>query len=604
MSRLRNNILPLFVLCFVSLAALWEVVNKAGVMGRVWDWGASPYMDGQRKLTSSSFYVWQEFFFGGRESPFNSLIFFQLIADFIDSLSSPTLGPKLLMVGLLAASGISFFFLLRHLGVGVWAAVLFSLPYMFNPRIMSMFIGGHLFQVYVFPVFPLVWLYLSRLESDEKIGHLIWLMLALFFTSLLTNNLVLIAFLAVPYSLVIIFRSRNKLRLTGKFASAGGFFIFLNLFWLLPFVMALRNPDYQVHTGYSLDEELKFRLMSLADRSWELWDLFGLSNLTSMATEHANHYGDGALEEIHRWVSLLSLVVIVLFVFVWRKRRLRLIEAVTLGMLAFSFLFITGTKTPFGVWFFQWFSANFGLIFSSFSNVWRFSPLMFFSWALMLALSSKELWDIGSKSRIVLVGFWLVLVCTHLYPWFGVDLTQPLITRGSQSMSLQVNRVDPSDLMIYEQMRRDEMDYRIMLVPSPGSVWPGHSKTGLPWGYTSFSKNLIFEWYGANEFYNDALKALYVEDSKADITQNLLQAGVKYVVYPRIESQYEPYLNVNPGKTVNYKQVEEDNMAYFIEAGQLIPEESLSTPDVRVYGVHEFLPHFYSPGASLERKGR
>ena len=281
--------LPVLLLLLAALGSLFEVFFNPGYVGRSWDWGQTEYPGGQWTLLVDSIFVWQDFFFGGRESPFNSLVFFQLISFLLSWVTNVVTGPKLLMAGLLFASGWGMLRLLQKNRIHPWVAVGGALLYMFNPRTLTLFIGGHLFQTYLIAYLPWMLVHLGDLKKGEKFSHLLLIVLGIFFTNLLTNSLILIFGVALLPTLLILVQSREKGKFTGKLVVAGAFFLLVNLFWLAPFVMALLNPQgYVVHQGYSLAEELRFRLASLDRTSWAFTDLFALVNRTGMDIEYAD----------------------------------------------------------------------------------------------------------------------------------------------------------------------------------------------------------------------------------------------------------------------------------------------------------------------------
>ena len=71
-----------------------------------------------------------------------------------------------------------------------------------------------------------------------------------------------------------------------------------------------------------------------------------------------------------------------------------------------------------------------------------------------------------------------------------------------------------------------------------------------------------------------------------------------YVIWPRIQSGYRPYLDVNTAN-VDYKITEAQNMNHFIATGQL--EEVDSVGNIRLLKPKRTLPHFFVPNAVSAR---
>ena len=600
MKAVLARFLPILLLLLAALGSLSEVFLNPGYVGRSWDWGQTEYPGGQWTLLVDSIFVWQDFFFGGRESPFNSLVFFQLISFVLAWLTDVVTGPKLLMAGLLFGSGWGMLRLLLKYEVHSWVATGGALLYMFNPRTLTLFIGGHLFQTYLIAYLPWMLLHLGNLKKDERFSHLLWIVLGIFFTNLLTNSLIVIFAVALLPTLLVLVQSREKGKFTGKLVLAGVFFLAVNLFWLAPFVMALLNPQgYVVHQGYSLAEELRFRLASLDRTSWAFTDLFALVNRTGMDIEYANHFDGGWLENARRVLGVASFALIG-WAYLGKKRGLNFLELVSLLHLVIGLFLIAGTNNELGKLFYQVYAVKAGMIFSAFSNLWRYSPILLVSWAFLAATSVERLWNSHRLWRLPLGVYGLAFLALYLYPWFGADLTRPLIKRGSQPMNLKMNRIDEGDLVTYERFRRDRLEYRVMQLPPPAVIWPGNTKYGFVWNYTTFSKPAFFEYFNVSPFYNQTIKQIYTHDPQGNLSESLALGNVLYLISPQYEEDYkEVYVELNPGVPTNYLDLEKENLERFRQKGQLVLESGpTQSVGVNLFRSAEFLPRLYSPGAA------
>lgn len=596
--KIYRNILVILLIAILAFLSLYEVYLQEGSIGRVWDWGGmGEFPKSHEDSLRNSFYAWHDKHYGGMESWMNVGILYNFYYYML-SLVTPYLFSKILVTMLLFLTGINFYFFLKSIKVNEVLSFIFALIYMFNTRIYSMIILGHLTMILFFTFFPLVVLQVIKFAKTKKIKHLIISTIIIALTNVIVPNIILM-FSIVVFLAIIFIKGTEKGNTAVKYMLSCCIFILLSSYFLLPFVSAISKSDYFVHVGFSLDEEAELRFKSIQGNSWSFDEIFSFYNNNGLHIETANlFWGKPALEYFWRFAILSSFALIFFYYFMKRKRRLKQFEIFLLTILFVVLFLISGVTTFFGKIFYMFFFQNFSMIYSAFSTLWRYSPLLIFSWCVLFCLSINHFWERvkGKRTKYMVQLCLMFFLAIYLYPWFIHSFTERVGTGlTGQPIKLKVNKLYEGDKRVYHYLWNEMEDYRVMFLPPPRVMWPVDTKYGFCWNSWFFKKNMFFESYNKAGLYNAGISALYTRSVDSNFNKMLGLGNVKYLIRPYYESNYFSFVDDFCNHEVDYKKIEKNNLMELLKLNKIILNPIFSEEyGIDIFRNTDYLPHIYS----------
>ena len=595
--KIYRNILVMLLIAILAFLSLYEIYMQEGIIGRTWDWGGIGEFPGSfEEHLRSSFYVWYDKQLGGMEAPFNSMIIYSFYYYML-SLVTPYLFSKILVTMLLFLTGINFYFFLRSIKVNEVLSFIFALIYMFNTRIYSIIILGHMPMILFFGFFPLVVLQVIKFGKTKKIKHLIISTIIIALTNVIVQSIILMFSIAVFLAIIFI-KCTEKGNTAVKCMLSCCIFILLSSYFLLPFISAISNSDYSVHVDIPMSKEASSRMVHLPASSLSFDKIFSFYHTgDGKGVEHINVFWDKFLEGIYWRVAVISsFAMIIFYYFMVRWKRLRQFELFLITIFFIAIFILSGSSSLFGKTFYSFFSRELSWVYSAFSNLWRYSPLLIFSWCVLFCLSINYFWEMvkGKRIKYIVQLYLLFFLGIYLYPWFIHSFTERVGTDLTNPFKLQVNKVYEGDKKVYRYLQNETGDYRVMFLPPPAVIWPGDTKYGFCWNSASFKKNTFFEWYNHSRFYNEGVSALYTRGVDSNFSKMLGLGNVKYLISPYYENNYFSYVDFY-NHEVDYKKIEKNNLMELLRLNKMILNPIFSQEyGIDIFRNTDYLPHIFS----------
>jgi len=456
---------------------------------------------------------------------------------------------------------------------------------------------GHLIMILFFCFFPLVVSQVIKFAKTKKIKHLIISTIIIALTNVIVLNIILMSSIVV-FLVIILIKGTKKGNAVVKYMFSCCIFILLSSYFLLPFISAISNNDYYVHPGFRLDEETELRFKSIQRNSWSFDEIFSFYNNFKLSiTSSKVFWGKPVLERFWRF-AILSSFALIFYYFMKRKRRLKQFEIFLLIILFVVLFLISGVTTFFGKIFYMFLFQHFSVIYSAFSSLWRYSPLLIFSWCVLFCLSINYFWEMvkGKRIKYIVQLYLLFFLSIYLYPWFIHDFTERVGTDLTPLPGkLEVHKLYEGDKRVYHYLWNEMEDYRVMFLPPPLVMRVVDKKYGFCWNSASFKKNMFFESYNKSGLYNAGISALYTRGIDNNFNKMLGLGNVKYLIRPHYENNYFSFVDDFCNHKLDYKKIEQNNLMELLRLNKIILNPIFSEKyGIDIFRNTDYLPHIYS----------
>jgi len=401
-------------------------------------------------------------------------------------------------------------------------ALVIGIFYFFCPIVVSLLLPGHVSQLFIFTLLPLIMLFFDKyLSSDRLIDkNLIYIIfLSLFSASSFYNLAVYFSFLLllILYAFLIFLNNKNFLFVLSKTFIVCVSSLISNLWWLLPFLLNVVDFHDLNYQSYLND------FLSLATDSAKF--IFIFSGIPDPRFHHA-----GGPYSIPYYSSIFYIVAsLLLFIFVLCKiftNKKSYVLKIFLIMMIFAFL-TKGNRPPFGGFFKYAYDNIFG--FKMFRRpVSKFYPVY---WLLYTTLLSLVYSEIVRRSKIVFKLFSISLLI------FLVLLNFVFFNRKPESMfTLTVPDYykEPSNYLMNDGVST------VMILPSAGGLFPVMTKefnnySGMDILIENWNIPLLYpdlSGYSHDMSHKEVIKSIYIDISKErDVCNMTKDIGLTHIIW-------------------------------------------------------------------------
>ena len=465
---------------------------------------------------------------------------------------------RILLLGLVPFLGFATLLLARSVGVkegAAWAASSFM---SLSPLVYSRIVAGHLGYLFAFGFFVLfLWAFLRFLESPAGgSSRFRWIpILAVLSVPLGVHpSFIVLAAICIGWGSVLYglwFRSIGPLMWGGVTGLA---VLLANMFWIINFLGPFLNST-NIPRGWGLSAQLGsvdahvetlLRDDYLASTSQPLFMALRGWARTRMDTEFVfpMTYPGYELGYLASWVLALAAFA-VLWPAVAKTRRIWFF----VGLALMGAFLSSGVTTDLGELFFSGVLKRSSILYASFSNANRFSPLWYLAASVLVGWVATSL-PAESRSRrsAVLAGVAIVVILIS-YPFWSGKITVPL-RDADQPLNVKTTPVNPEDRKVFDLLAAEKADVRVAYLPPAFNSYVGETDTNYEWA--SLYSPLPEFGSGMNpaDQLGKYLQSLVVYDDSLYPARDLGRlfgiASAKYLVMPKYEKvvAYAPFRGV------------------------------------------------------------
>lgn len=557
--RLLSSFVFVVLLMAVTLFSLRHVIQAQGIIGHTWDWFSPVYPEQLRRFgTFVVYYVWDNVVSLGVPNITPKMGFAFGVLTWILSPVGGEWFQRILLLTLIPFLGFATLLLARSVGVKETAAWAASSFLSLSPLAYSRVVAGHLGYLFAFGFFILfVWAFLRFLESLAKgASRARWILfLAVLSIPLGVHpSFVILMVLCVAWGCILYglwFRSLTPL----LWGIVVGFAIILaNMFWIINFLDPLFTQT-DISRGWGLsaqlgiveaDVETLLRDDYLASTSQPLFMALRGWAQTRMDTEFIFPMTDPGyhLGYLASW-AIAVVVFAVLWPAVAKTRRVWFF--VGLGLMG-AFLSSGVTTVP-GELFFSGVVRRSSILYASFSNANRFSPLWYLAASVLVGWVATSLPTESRSRKSAVFGGIVIGVILISYPFWSGKITVPL-RDADQPLNVKVTPVNPEDRRVFDLLAAEKSDVRVAYLPPAFNSFVGDTNTNYEWS-TFFSPLPEFaSGMNPREPIGKYLQSLIIYDDPLypvrDLGRIFGMASAKYLVLPKYEKveAYAPFRGI------------------------------------------------------------
>lgn len=625
MNRKYISLMPCIIFAILIFISFRNIIYTPGFVGHTWDWGLPHFKEQYIDKIKNLFFIWDDTTSGGRYQYFKFELFFWFIV-FPLSLFGGETASKAIPMAFLLIAGLSMYRLCRYYNIRRFWSSMAGVYYMFSSIAYSKVIAGHLTVLLCYSLLPLVILFFQKIVDDINNRKRI-----LFKDIFLASLLFTIQFIAHPMNIISIlilgvllvwhwFFSIYKWRFI-KITSAIVLLVTLmNGFWLLPAVsdyLSTRSLGSGAGVSYVDDVKVSFE-KELSIREGYVRSTQAL--LSSGIRAHART-GMGAdfiwpIPDKFKitWLLISFLACLLFFgILLIQRQGAVYLMGPYLIIAILNIMIVSGYNTPYGNVIYKILNRFFPLIYMLFSRTPRLLISLNVSYAIGIFYFLNILEDSTIRKRIFRpMGIFGLLILT--LPFINGNMNKPLSRGRTQPFSVQVNKINPEDKLVYDFFKANPDDFRISYLPPALMSWPGVN-TDL-----SYEWNVILGLSPKPEFfgipYSSPLsygftQSLYSLTPSPYLGKLLGLANVRYIVYPHY-SFFVSFKDFIPGYYSpivaegfkDYKPIVDKSLS--MQKGLKKMDAGFKT--VTIFENSWFKPHIYaSTGINLafgsERKG-
>lgn len=546
--RLLFSFVFVVVLMVVTLFSLRHAIQAQGIIGHTWDWFSPVYPEQLRRFgTFVVYYVWDNVVSLGVPNITPKMGFAFGVLTWILSPVGGEWFQRILLLALIPFLGFATLLLARSVGVKETAAWAASSFLSLSPLTYSRVIAGHLGYLFAFGFFILfVWAFLRFLESPAKgASRARWILfLAVLSIPLGVHpSFVILMVLCVAWGCILYglwFRSLTPL----LWGIVVGFSIILaNMFWIINFLEPLFTQT-DISRGWGLsaqlgtveaDVETLLRDDYLASTSQPLFMALRGWARTRMDSEFVFPMTDPGyvLGYLASWALALAAFA-VLWPAIVKTRRIWFF--VGLGLMG-AFLSSGVTTVP-GELFFSGVVRRSSILYASFSNANRFSPLWYLAASVLVGWVATSLPTESRSRKSAVFGGIVIGVILISYPFWSGKITVPL-RDADQPLNVKVTPVNPEDRRVFDLLAAEKSDVRVAYLPPAFNSFVGDTDTNYEWS-TFFSPLPEFaSGMNPREPIGKYLQSLIIYDDPLypvrDLGRIFGMASAKYLVLPKYE---------------------------------------------------------------------
>ena len=467
--KLKESLLVASLFLIFTIFSLRSVLTSDGTIGHLLDWWIPSETSELQQMFYKSHYIWKDLFLGYNEN-FAVVNSFNMFFGAFGLLGfSGDFTSKIYIVIILALSGITMYFLLKHLlkikeekTILHIPCFLGSLFYFMNPVVINQLVGGAGLYLMAYSLSPLFFLlFLKSLEND-KIKWRYVISAAIVYTIIGIDNHFL-GFLIVISASYILF-NKYIIQRVKILAVIIILCIILNLYWILNFILYYKsNTMFLPATG-----EDKSYIANMLLHSPPVLKVFDLSFNFNM--DLYKHLMEPNLYSIFNLSSYILLIFIISSLFIVNYKTKGLVICLFIIMLIGIF-FSKGMAPPFG-FINEWLYINITPmhLYRTFHHI---PFLIIFPYSILIAINfnffKNNFKNVYPWCILIFIILFLIYVSPSLYGDFNHGI---LTFREPNSIIELKNIVNSFDKDI------DQTDYRIAYLPLAGSVEYAGSNTG------------------------------------------------------------------------------------------------------------------------------
>lgn len=470
---MKRTLLLLCLLAGFFLLSYRGILLAPGHVYQNWDNGIPPFSTQLERYGSISQYAWNPLFEMGAPSAMGSMNrwFDALVRIAPASLGGAVLA-KWYALAYVLVGGAGMALLCRTLGLSFFASFIACLLFAFNPRIYSLSVSGHLFEVgFALSLIPWAVLCLVRAgRGATRRAEAAWTLAAGLFGGLICS--------ASPYGIVffgaLLFlyagaeaAAKKSLRPLWRFVSAGAVVVVLHLFWLVPTVVQFMSGGAQVKYNQRTED--------LGENYRHMYEHFSVAPSNAMIG-HTDNYGMGteyaypvSTRETPVWKTSAYLILGLAIIGLYFRSKNKGLKLFALLCLAAGFFLMAGNTLLAGRYFYEAILSRVQMVFFLMARPARWLPIFFTGLALMAGMGVQAMLDRRFKGggkwadRLIMLAAVLILA-VYLRPYWDGSISEPKTTT-TQTMALTPQLTDPAEEALARRLTDDPEDYRV-------TVWP------------------------------------------------------------------------------------------------------------------------------------